>query len=86
MNTHFCELRRLDLSLVFKQLSSLAIDTCRFFSGITGEGIDLGVGGTRDEDFKGGGARDNGGGARDIGGSRAFSARSCEAAECNVRV
>lgn len=79
IKTYFCELRRLDLSLVFKQFSSFAIVICRFFSGNSGDGIDLGVlgvVGAGDADLKGGGARVRGGGANVIGGKRAFSAPS----------
>lgn len=74
--TYFCELRRLDLSLTLRQLSSLAIVTCRFFSGSVGDGRDLGVVGVEagDVDLDGGGAKLKGGGARVIGGSLAFSA------------
>lgn len=81
-STYFCELRRLDLSLVLLQLSSFGIAICKFFSGSIGDGIDLveGDGGPSDP------AMDFWGRARVKGGSRAFSAPSCEAAECSVKV
>lgn len=87
--TYFCELSRLDLSLVIKQFSSLAIVTCRFFSGNTGDGIDFGVVGVvglGEEVRSGGRARVNGGGASVNGGSLAFSAPSWAWAECSVSV
>lgn len=86
--TYFCELSRLDLSLILRQFSSFAIVTCRFFSGSFGEGIDLGVVGVDpgEADRRGGRARVKGGGASVIGGRRAFSAASCADAECNVNV
>lgn len=62
---------------------------CKFFSGSTGEAIDLGVLGEVDPgviDLTGGKARVRGGGARVMGGRRAFSEPSWAAAECRVRV
>lgn len=78
-STYFCELSRLDLSLVFKQFSSFDKVSCRFLSGNNGDGIDLGVVGVvgaGEVDRNGGGASVRGGGARDNGGRRAFSAPS----------
>lgn len=80
---------RLDLSLVFKQLSSFTIVIWKFLSGNIGDGNDLGVAGVLQLGIvvlMGGRESVKGGGARDIGGSRAFSAPSWAAAECRVSV
>lgn len=69
---------------MLRQLSSLAIVTCKFFSGIIGDGNDLGVVGDMEPGevvLVGGGAKVRGGGANDIGGNLAFSDPSCATAE-----